>query len=153
MCRHLNSERMFWGPKEHGVRQNARHGWTSCRILKSFLERHFLLSNLGPQLWVWLWPPLSNTKTRGYKTYLPQKGAELYFIKTSTLLTLLNTVYKIAAKAIANRIRLVLPNLINHDQTGFLKDRFIGENIRTHRLYQPIRHGKEHPGLVTFYWL
>ena len=29
-----------------------------------------------------------------------------------------------------NRIKLILPNLINHDQTGFLKDRFIGENIR-----------------------
>ena len=48
--------------------QNARHGWTSRRILQSFLERHFFFFNLGPQLCFWLWLPLSNTKTRGYKT-------------------------------------------------------------------------------------
>ena len=60
---------------------------------------------------------------RGYKTY-PKKDAELYFIKNWRPITLLNTDYKIAAKSIANRIKLVLPNLINHDQTGFLKDRY-----------------------------
>ena len=41
----------------------------------------------------------------------------------------MNTDYKITAKSIANQIKLVLSNLINHNQTGFLKDRFIGKNI------------------------
>ena len=38
--------------------------------------------------------------------------------------------YKIAAKSIANRIKKFLLNIINNDQTGFFKNRFIGENIR-----------------------
>ena len=35
-----------------------------------------------------------------------------------------------AAKALANRLKKVLPKLVNSDQTGFMKGRFWGENIR-----------------------
>ena len=66
---------------------------------------------------------LSVTQRRGVIKLIPKKDAELYFIKNWRPITLLNTDYKIAAKSIANRIKLVLPNLINHDQTGFLKGR------------------------------
>ena len=38
--------------------------------------------------------------------------------------------YKIASKAIALRIKNVLPALIHSDQSGFMKDRCIGQNIR-----------------------
>ena len=43
---------------------------------------------------------------------------------------LLNTDYKIAAKALARRIEKGLPGIINSDQTGFIKGRYIGEKIR-----------------------
>ena len=43
---------------------------------------------------------------------------------------LLNVDSKVAAKAIAKRIEAVLLNLIHPDQTGFVKGRYIGENIR-----------------------
>ena len=46
------------------------------------------------------------------------------------LFTLLNVDFKIASKAIVKRIELTLPNLIHSDQTGFVKGRYIGENIR-----------------------
>ena len=45
-------------------------------------------------------------------------------------ITLLNIDYKIASKAIAKRLETVLPNLVHSDQTGFIKGRYIGENIR-----------------------
>ena len=45
-------------------------------------------------------------------------------------ITLLNVDYMIASKGIATRIKKVLPQLIHTDLTGFMKDRFIGKNVR-----------------------
>ena len=41
----------------------------------------------------------------------------------------MNQDYKLATKAIAKRLCEVLPSIINQDQTGFIKGRYIGENI------------------------
>ena len=43
---------------------------------------------------------------------------------------LLNVDYKIHGKSIANWFEPFLPNLIHSDQMGFVKDRYIGQNIR-----------------------
>ena len=43
---------------------------------------------------------------------------------------MLNVDYKILSKAIASRIEKVLLGLINCIQTGFMKGRYIGQNIR-----------------------
>jgi hypothetical protein len=37
--------------------------------------------------------------------------------------------YKIIAKALAERMKTVLPDIIHEDHTGFVKERCIGENI------------------------
>ena len=42
----------------------------------------------------------------------------------------MNCDYKIATKAIAARMKKVLPDIINNEQTGFLKGRSISENVR-----------------------
>ena len=81
---------------------------------------------------------------------IPKKDAEPYYVKNWRPITLLNCDYKIAAKAIANRLRNVISNIINNDQTGFLKGRFIGENIRL--IDGIINHTAAHniPGLLLF---
>jgi len=44
---------------------------------------------------------------------------------------LLNTDYKILTKLLAKRLQKVLFKIIASDQTGYIKNRYIGENIRT----------------------
>ena len=92
----------------------------------------------------------SISQRRGIIKLIPKKDAEPYFVKNWRPITLLNTDYKIAAKAIANRLQNVLPKLINNDQTGFLKGRFIGENIRL--IDGLINHtvARNIPGLLMF---
>ena len=45
-------------------------------------------------------------------------------------MTLLNVDFKVISKVFDNRLRTVLPKLIDHDQTGFMKSRRIAVNIR-----------------------
>ena len=44
-------------------------------------------------------------------------------------LVMLSCDFKIFAKIIANRLQLVIPQLINDDQKGFIKGRNIGDNL------------------------
>ena len=71
-------------------------------------------------------------------------------IKNWRPLTLLNCDYKIATKAVANRIKAMLSKLISHDQTGFIKDRFIGENLRLTDRVIKYTAAKDIPGLLLF---
>ena len=54
------------------------------------------------------------------------------------------------SKVIASRIKSVLPNIIHHNQTGYVKDRFIGETIRS--IYDIMDYTVEEniPGLLIF---
>ena len=55
---------------------------------------------------------------------------------------------KIASKSIAYRIKPFLQTLINSDQTGFIKGRYIGENTRL--LYDIMKYTEDNsiPGLL-----
>ena len=81
---------------------------------------------------------------------IPKKDTEPYLVKNWLPLSLLNCDYKLATKAVANRLKLVLPKLIDNDQTGFLKGRFIGENIRLFDSVINFTADKNIPGLLVF---
>ena len=67
---------------------------------------------------------------RGVITLIPKEESSPLELKNWRPVTLLNVDCKIASKAIAKRIEPISPLLIHADQTGFVKGRYIGENIR-----------------------
>ena len=74
---------------------------------------------------------------------IPKKDKALNELKNWRPLTLLSCDYKIASKA--SRLKFELSDLIDHDQTGFLKGRSIAENICLIK-----RKMKDIPGLLLF---
>ena len=93
---------------------------------------------------------LSISQKRGIIKLIPKKSEELYYVKNWRPLSLLNCDYKIATKAVANRVKTHLHKLINNDQTGFLRGRFIGENIRLIDSVINYTAVKKIPGLLLF---
>ena len=62
----------------------------------------------------------------------------------------MNCDYKIATKAIAARMKKVLPDIINNDQTGFLKGRSISENVRLIDSIITYTETQNIPGILLF---
>lgn len=73
---------------------------------------------------------LSTSQRQAVITLL-DKGKDRCLLKNWRPISLLNVDYKIIAKAIANRFTKYLPNLINNNQAGYVKDRNILDNVRT----------------------
>ena len=82
---------------------------------------------------------------------LPKKNKDTLLLKIWRPITSLNIDYKIATKGIAKRLEKVLSTLINRDQTGYIKNRFIGENIRLISDVIELYETKKLVGHVTFY--
>ena len=74
---------------------------------------------------------LSADQKRGLISLIPTKGKVRLYIKNWRPIALLNTDYKLLAKTLATRLKLVIEKLIDCDQTGYIIGRYIGENIRT----------------------
>ena len=86
----------------------------------------------------------------GIISLIPKKNKDKTLLENLRPISLLNVDYKILTKSIAKRLEKVLPKIINSDQTGYIKGRFIGENVR---LIQDVMfHTKqeEKPGIAIF---
>lgn len=81
-------------------------------------------------------------------TCIPKDGKSKQFLENWRPISLLNVIYKIASGWIAERIKKILDKLISKDQTGFIKGRFIGENIRI--IYDVMKYTERNsiPGLL-----
>ena len=66
-------------------------------------------------------------------------------------ISLANTDYKILAFTLANRLHQVMKKIISEDQTGYVKKRFIGHNIRlVEDIIDYFESENEKGGLITF---
>lgn len=91
----------------------------------------------------------SISQRRGIITLIPKEDGSLLDLSNWRPITLLNVDFKIASKAIAKRIEPTLPNLIHSDQTGFVKGRYIGENIRLINDIMEYTSLQNLPGILT----
>ena len=73
---------------------------------------------------------LSQSQRNGIISLLPKKDKDANYIHNYRPISLLTVDYKIIAKTLANRMKKYLCVIINSDQSGFLKGRNIGNNIR-----------------------
>ena len=93
---------------------------------------------------------LSVTQKRGIISLIPKDESNLTVFSNWRPIALLNVDYKILAKAIAKRIQPKLPKLIYTDQTGFIKGRFIGQNVRLLIDLMEYTDVKKIPGILLF---
>ena len=69
-----------------------------------------------------------DTVLEGIITCIPKTSKQRNQLQNCT--TMLNSIYKFFSSIIAKRIKSSYNQITNPDQTGFISDRFIGENLR-----------------------
>ena len=67
---------------------------------------------------------MSLSQKQAIITLIEKKGKDRSLLENWRPISLLNVDAKIMSKVIATRIKNVLPNIIHHNQTGFIKDRY-----------------------------
>ena len=73
---------------------------------------------------------LSISQRRGLIHLIPKEDSSLLQLENWRPVTLLNVDYKNSFKAIAKQIEPLLSFLVHPDQTDFVRDKYISENIR-----------------------
>ena len=95
---------------------------------------------------------MSCSQKQALITLIEKKGKDRSFLKNWRPISLVNVDAKIMSKVIATRIKNVLPSIIHHNQTGFMKDRYmyIGETVRSIFDIMDFTVDENIPGLLIF---
>ena len=72
---------------------------------------------------------LSPSQRWGMVRLLPKHGKDLLQVRNWRPITILNVDYKLLSKSLALRLKDILPDLVHSDQRGFVKNRYLGDNI------------------------
>ena len=73
---------------------------------------------------------LSISQRQAVIKLLEKRGKDKRYIKNWRPISLINFDAKLLSKALAERLKAVLPSIIKHDQTAYVYNRFIGESVR-----------------------
>ena len=73
---------------------------------------------------------MSCSQKQAVITLLEKSGKDRSLLENWRLISLVNVDAKIMSKVIAARVKKVLPSIIHYNQTGYVKDHFIGEALR-----------------------
>ena len=90
------------------------------------------------------------TQRQGIIKVIPKKKKDKFYLENWRPLFLLNVDYKIATKTIVHRIAMILPKLINEDQTGYVKGQYIGQNVRLILDLTKVTEIENIPGIALF---
>ena len=83
-------------------------------------------------------------------TLFEKRGKDRALLENWRPISLVNVDTKIMSKVIAARVKKVLPSIIHYNQTGYVKDRFIGEAIRSIFDIMDFTAKENIPGLLLF---
>ena len=120
---------------------------TACLVVNLITVGNFELNSINYSFET---GSLTELQKQSIITIIPKQNKDLTILDNWRPISLLNVDYKIATKIIANRVKHVITNIIHNSQTGLLKGRYIGENIRL--LFEIIDNAEEEnkPGLIFF---
>ena len=93
---------------------------------------------------------MSNSQKQAVITLIEKKGKDRSLIENWRPISLANVDTKIVSKVIASRIKNVLPSIMHHDQTGYVKDRYIRETVRSIFNIMDYTEKENIPGLLIF---
>ena len=74
---------------------------------------------------------MSSSQRKAIITLIEKQHKDRTLIENWRPISLINVDAKIISKVIALRLKKALPNIIHHNQTGYVEGRYIGETIRS----------------------
>ena len=74
---------------------------------------------------------MSRSQKQAVVTLIEKKGKDRSLLENWWPISLVNVDAKIMSKVIATRLKNALSQIIHHNQTGFVKGRYIGETVRS----------------------
>ena len=93
---------------------------------------------------------MSRSQKQVVITLIEKKGKNRLLLENWRPISLVNVDAKIMSKVITTRIKNVLPKIIHHNQTGYVKDRYIGETVRSFFDVMDFTLKEKLPGLLIF---